>query len=329
MKETMNVNGFDFSAMTDFSNLEKQLEGGGNKFVDKTIWAPDKKSPQTYTFKFIPFVHNGNLNSFVTIDSHRITHFPDGKPSTFYGICARTKDQLGIEKHKCKLCERGWGMYNTKEESNMKASEGWRPKQIWMSNILMISDPVNPDNNGKVFKYEFGISIFRMIQERWKPVGAALSDEDFVQYNPFDWRKSGNFKLVVNVTETFDARTKKKITMPDYKQSQFTNKIVPISTDKNKVNEIMNKSYDLLKYIDEMNVITDERINTELGYILKISDFAVERDEIEEVDEEVVETKKAKTTTQKAKKAKIEVEEDSEVSGEVTPEMEDFFNELS
>jgi len=322
MKETTNVGGFDFTG-ANWGDIEKQLEGG-SKFVDTALWTPNKKVAGTYIFRFLPFVHNGKLNGWVTVNSHRFNHYPEGKMKLFYGICPGSKNILGKEKITCPICERGWGLYNTGIQANKDASDGWRPKQTWISNILVISDPSNPENEGKVFKYEYGISIFRLIQERLKPSDASTSDPDFKAFNPFHY-ESGKFKLKVTITETKDKKTGKVIIMPDYKQSSFYNEVTPISTNKDKVNEVLNSTYDLYDHIEKLAVLTDEKIQTDIGYLLQNQEYVPETKVadivIEEDDAPVQETK----TTKKGKgKAKADVDE--EVKEEISPEMKSFFD---
>jgi len=50
-----------------------------------------------------------------------------------------------------------------------------------VSNVYVISDPKNPDNEGKVFKYRYGKKIFEQLKEAISP---AFEDEQAI--NPFD-----------------------------------------------------------------------------------------------------------------------------------------------
>jgi hypothetical protein len=60
-------------------------------------------------------------------------------------------------KNSCPACAYGWPMKNSKIEALMdKAKDGgWIPQRKWVSNILVINDPNKPENNGKVFKFEY------------------------------------------------------------------------------------------------------------------------------------------------------------------------------
>ena len=57
---------------------------------------------------------------------------------------------------------------------------------------MVISDPANPQNEGKVFLYKFGKKIFDKINEAMNP---EFDDEEAI--NPFDFWQGANFKLKV------------------------------------------------------------------------------------------------------------------------------------
>ena len=60
----------------------------------------------------------------------------------------------------------------------------------YYSNIYVIKDSANPDNEGKVFLYRYGKKIFDKLMETMQD---AFEDETPV--NPFDLWKGANFKL--------------------------------------------------------------------------------------------------------------------------------------
>ena len=61
-----------------------------------------------------------------------------------------------------------------------------------MLNIYVVSDPSNPENEGKVFLYGYGAKIFEKIMDSMQP---KFQDESPV--NPFDMWKGANFKMKI------------------------------------------------------------------------------------------------------------------------------------
>ena len=60
------------------------------------------------------------------------------------------------------------------------------------SNIYVVKDPTNPQNEGKVFLFKYGKKIFDKIMEAMQP-----EFEDETPINPFDFWQGANFKLKI------------------------------------------------------------------------------------------------------------------------------------
>jgi hypothetical protein len=66
----------------------------------------------------------------------------------------------------------------------------------YVSNILVVSDPANPGNEGKVFLFQYGPKIFEFIQDKINPPEPEFKDmkpEDPVDV--FDFLEGSNFRL--------------------------------------------------------------------------------------------------------------------------------------
>jgi len=66
----------------------------------------------------------------------------------------------------------------------------------YISNILVISDPKNPANEGKVFLYKYGPRIFQKLQGAVKP-----EFEDEISFDPFNFWEGANFKLKARIVD--------------------------------------------------------------------------------------------------------------------------------
>ena len=74
-------------------------------------------------------------------------------------------------------------LWNTGIEANKEIARKQKRRLHYVSNIYVVSDPKNPHNEGKVFKYRYGKKIFEMLKEAISP---AFEDEKAI--NPFDLR---------------------------------------------------------------------------------------------------------------------------------------------
>ena len=83
-------------------------------------------------------------------------------------------------------------LWNSGNEADKDIARQRKRRLHYVSNILVVSDPANPQNEGKVFLYKFGKKIFDKIQEAMQP---EFADEEAI--NPFDFWKGANFKLKV------------------------------------------------------------------------------------------------------------------------------------
>ena len=83
-------------------------------------------------------------------------------------------------------------LWNSGVESDKDIARSRKRQTRYVSNIMVISDPANPENEGKVFLYRYGPKIFNKIQEAMQP---EFQDEE--PLNPFDFWSGADFKLKI------------------------------------------------------------------------------------------------------------------------------------
>ncbi len=282
MNSTNELNSINY-ADYDWDSKAKE-DANKNRREDPTFWSPDKKKALTYIIRFLPDART-KLN-FVEINGHSLTHFPGGSKKYFFGNCKTT-----LEKGKgvCPICDYGWGLWGTKVKANQdRAKLGFLPKQEWVSNILVVRDPNNPDNNGKIFKYRYGISIYRKIINCIEPTEASKSDPDFRELNPFNPFTGAEFKLIVELSDDS--------IYPSYRASTFYYKEqkpiagTPENPDNDKINEILAETYNLQEYISNLQYLESDFIYSKIGYILKPGDPQYAHQDTASDEEESTET---------------------------------------
>ena len=91
---------------------------------------------------------------------------------------------------KCPVCEFSSTInWDGSKAEYEEGSKHWRTKGYY-ANILVVKDEANPENEGKVFLYKFGHSIYKLIEKIIAP-----KDEDETPLNIFDFDSGYNFKL--------------------------------------------------------------------------------------------------------------------------------------
>lgn len=78
-----------------------------------------------------------------------------------------------------------------------------------VSNILVVSDSTNPENEGKVFLYKYGKKIFDKVNEAMQP-----QFEDEKPINPFDFWSGANFKLKIRNVDGYRSYDKSEFDSP-------------------------------------------------------------------------------------------------------------------
>lgn len=110
----------------------------------------------------------------------------------------------------CPVCKKSQKLWNTGIESDKVIVRSRKRQKKYVSNIYVIQDPKNPENEGKVFLYTYGTKIFEKIKSCLEP-----EFPDAEAFSPFDFWTGANFRLKIkNVAKqrsydssSFDAPT--------------------------------------------------------------------------------------------------------------------------
>ena len=126
-------------------------------------------------------------------------------------------------------------------EADVEYAKKHNRRLHFISNILVVRDPGNTDNEGKVFLYKYGNSIFKIMMDAAKEVKADdIDDEDRVPVSPFDPFDGGaNFRL----------RIRNVNGQRNYLKSEF-DRPSRIGTDA-EVEAIWRKCHDLVPFVSE------------------------------------------------------------------------------
>lgn len=206
-------------------NLKKKLEqqkGAGNRDVDERFWelTVDKAGSGHATIRFLPPTKGEDV-PFVQVFSHGFK----GPGGWYIENCLSTIGKEDPVNEFTRYCHD-----NGLEE---KAKGKYR-KTSYISNILVVDDPANPENNGKVFLFKYGKKIFEKLNDAMFPED---EDEEGVVY--FDLWEGANFKL----------KAKKVAGYRNYDMSKLL-RSKPISDDDEKLEEIWSQQHKLKEFTD-------------------------------------------------------------------------------
>lgn len=156
-------------------------------------------------------------------------------------------------KNNCPVCEHNSGLWNSGVESNKDVARKQKRKQTYYSNILVLSDPKNPDNEDKVFIFKYGPKIFAKLTEAMQP-----EFEDETPMDPFDFWTGANFKVKIRQVEGYR----------NYDKSEFESTSELFKGDDSKLEEIWKKEYSLKEFMNASNFKSYDKLKERLNLVL-------------------------------------------------------------
>ena len=175
------------SSASSFAKLTKEIEkisnpsGGGS--ADERFWKPelDKSGNGYAVLRFLP-APDGEDIPFAKIWSHAFQG-----PGGWY-----IENSLTTLNKKDPVGDLNRQLWNSGNDADKEIARKQKRKLSYYSNIYVVKDPANPQNEGKVFLYKFGKKIFDKIIEAMQP-----QFEDETAVNVFDPWQGADFKLKI------------------------------------------------------------------------------------------------------------------------------------
>ena len=143
-------------------------------------------------------------------------------------------------------------LWNSGLDSDKEIARKQKRRLHYVANVLVVSDPAHPENEGKVFLYQFGKKIFDKMMDVMQP---QFQDEEPV--NPFDLWEGANFKLKIRNVEGYR----------NYDKSEFDKKSA-VSNDEAELEEIYGKVYSLKDFTDPAKYKTYDELKAKLERVL-------------------------------------------------------------
>ena len=197
----------DFSQLRKSRGALESLQKEVEKLATKTnrddtrFWQPtvDKADNGSAVIRFLPPPQGEDL-PWVQVWSHGF----QGPTGLWY--IENSLTTLGKDDPVSELNSTLW---NSGTESDKDIARAQKRKLNYIANILVVKDPGNPDNEGKVFLFKFGKKIFDKIKDIMKP-----EFEDEAPVNPFDMWTGANFKMKIRRYEGYRNYDKSEFAEP-------------------------------------------------------------------------------------------------------------------
>ena len=213
-------------------------------YVDERIWKPvmDKTGNGFAIIRFLPAPKDEEL-PWVKLWNHAF----QGPTGQWY-----IENSLTTISQNDPVSELNTKFWNSGVESDKEIARKQKRKLQYYSNIYVVKDSANPQNEGKVFLYRYGKKIFDKVMETMQP---AFEDETPV--NPFDFWEGANFKLKLRKVDGYW----------NYDKSEFE-AISALADDDEKLEEIWGKQYSLSEFTAPTNFKSYDELQIRLNTVL-------------------------------------------------------------
>ena len=214
-------------------------------YVDERIWKPvmDKTGNGFAIIRFLP-APKGEELPWVKLWNHAF----QGPTGQWY--IENSLTTIGQNDPVSELNTKFW---NSGVESDKEIARKQKRKLQYYSNIYVVKDSANPENEGKVFLYRFGKKIFDKVMETMQP---AFEDETPV--NPFDFWEGANFKLKLRKVDGYW----------NYDKSEFDAPSALLNGDDVELEALWKKQYSLTEFTAPSNFKSYDELQTRLNTVL-------------------------------------------------------------
>jgi gp32 DNA binding protein like len=245
----------------EINKLNSPAEG---KKGDERFWQPalDKAGNGTAIIRFLPVSSMDGEDKLPWI--RLFNHGFKGPTGKWY-----IENSLTTLNQKDPVSELNSQLWNATSDDNSpqrKQAREQKRRLSYISNIYVLSDAKNPENEGKVFLFKYGKKIFDKISEcMFPPFDEEGRSQDHPKYDPtnafdpFDLWKGANFKLRIRTQDGYR----------NYDASSFDTP-APLKKDDAALEAIWNKQYSLQEFLSPSNFKSYEELKAKLNSVLEL-----------------------------------------------------------
>ena len=249
------------------SKLTKEIEKmntNGSNSADERLWKleVDKAGNGYAVIRFLP-APNGEELPWAKVWSHAFQG-----PGGWY-----IENSLTTLGQKDPVSEHNRLLWNSGNDADKDLARKQKRKLTYISNIYVVKDPTNPENEGKVFLYKFGKKIFDKLTAALQP-----EFEDETAIDPFDFWQGANFKL----------KAKNVAGYRNYDSSEFATPSALLDDD-DALEALWKKQYSLAEFTTADQFKSYADLETRLNRVLNTSPSRAKIDvEVSNEEEEIV-----------------------------------------
>ena len=233
---------------SDLEKLQSEIEKINkpqNNFSrdDDRFWKAelDKSGSGYAVIRFLPS-QDDDKTAFVRVFNHGFQG-----PGGWY-----IENSLTTLGQKDPLSEYNSVLWNSGIEANKEIARKQKRRLTYFSNVYVVEDKANPQNEGKVFLFRFGKKIFDKISSMSNP-----EFEDETEVDVFNLWDGANFKLKIRKVDGFSNYDKSEFMTPG-----------PLFEDEAEMERVFNEQHDLEEFIDPKSFKTYDELKTRLDTVL-------------------------------------------------------------
>ena len=213
-------------------------------YKDERLWKPelDKSGNGYAVIRFLPAVQGEDM-PWAKVFNHAF----QGPTGQWY--IENSLTTIGKADPVSELNSTYW---NTGLESDKEIARKQKRKLQYFSNIYVVSDSKNPQNEGKVFLFRYGKKIFDKLMAAMQP-----EFEDETPVNPFDFWEGANFKLKIRKVDGYW----------NYDKSEFEAPTAMFDNDE-QIEQVWKKAYALNEFTAPTNFKSYEELKARLDVVL-------------------------------------------------------------
>jgi len=199
------------------------------KKIDERFFVPSKNSAGEISVRIRLLPAPDMPLPIVTVNSH---YFDEN--GLYAELCPTTIDKP------CPVCDTQRATWDNGDKQKYRD----RKKSIkHYCNILVVKDPVVPENNGKVFLFKFTPKLLKKIQSKIHPAEDSLEESCLV----YDYEEGADLNLI-GAPDSFENSSGKVINYFSYDNSNFQ---APAPLPEKVIDDVDAKLFNLAGFIDE------------------------------------------------------------------------------
>ena len=155
-------------------------------------------------------------------------------------------------------------LWNSGIEANKEIARKQKRRLTYVSNVYVLKDPANPQNENQVRLYKYGKKIWDKLNDKMNP-----EFEDETPVNPFDLWEGANFKIKIRKIDGFS----------NYDKSEFE-AATPLNGEDSKMEEVWKTEHSLSEFTDPKNFKGYGELKEKLDRVLGIQTGTAEKDDV-------------------------------------------------